>query len=133
VRRRVLRPDSPENVELPGDKHPGAVHLGVFVDGLVVACCLIYAEECPAKAGIPAWRLRGMATDPDARGAGNGKAVLSLAYDIARADGAEIIWCHARDSAIGFYERDNWIGSGEPFDEIGIAHLLMWRPLLGCQ
>ena len=70
-----------------------------------------------------------MATDPQRRGSGAGSAMLAEARRIARADGAELLWCQARETAVGFYPRHGWTEFGELFDtEIG-PHLRMWLRL----
>ena len=70
-----------------------------------------------------------MATDPDRRGTGAGSELLTRAGQLARADSATILWCLARETAIGFYARNGWQENGKLFDtEIG-PHLQMWLPL----
>jgi L-Ala-D/L-Glu epimerase len=136
LRRSVLRPQWSPDQALPGDDVVGVVHIGTFdADNLAVSACLLYAEACdfgtdPSLDNTSAWRLRSMATDPARRGTGAGVAVLQLAYRIGAAAGAELIWCHARQTAIGFYQRDGWRPVGEQFEEIGLAHVNMWRPLI---
>ena len=116
LRRSVLRPALPAGSALPGDDVAGAVHLGAFDDSTLASACLIFAEPCPWRPGLPAWRLRSMATDPAVRGGGFGALVLAEAARIAKQHGARILWCLAREGAIGFYARHGWQGHGALFD-----------------
>jgi GNAT superfamily N-acetyltransferase len=129
LRRSVLRPALPSGTTLPGDADPGVVHLGAFDGSRLISACLIFPEPCEWRPDEHAWRLRGMATEPDYRGGGAGSALLTEASRIAQADSATILWCLARETAIGFYARNGWQTNGQLFDtEIG-PHLRMWLEL----
>jgi len=72
-----------------------------------------------------------MATAPDARAQGHGKALLSACTGHAASAGGEV-WCNARGTAIGFYLNGGFTVVGEPFDIAGIgAHVVMVRPVPG--
>jgi predicted GNAT family N-acyltransferase len=132
LRRRILRPELPPDVPLPGDDVPTGVHFGaVDDDGTVVCTCFIYPDSCPWLPAAPAWHLRQMATRPDRRGEGHGAAVVEAAATHALAQGAEILWCNAREGAVGFYARLGFVGHGEIFtdERHQIPHLQMARPL----
>ena len=66
------------------------------------------------------------------RGQGIGAAVLAAAIDFVAAQGAPLIWCNARESAVPFYARHGFSGHGEIFtdERHPIPHLRMWRELL---
>lgn len=129
LRRSVLRPGLRAGSALPGDGEPGVVHLGAYDGNGLLSACLIYPEECPWLPGEHAWRLRGMATDPKRRGNGAASAVLHEAVRIAKADSATALWCLARETAVGFYQRNGWTAFQTVFDtEIG-PHLRMWLRL----
>lgn len=57
-----------------------------------------------------------MATDPQHRGTGAGSALLDEARRIAVADGAWLLWCLARERAVGFYLRHGWTPFADLFD-----------------
>jgi len=133
LRRSVLRPALPVGAEMPGDREPGVVHIGAFDGSTLASACLIFPESCPWQPGRPAWRLRSMATDPNRRGGGFGALVVAEAARVARAESAEILWCHARETALGFYARHGWQSYGEIFDtDIG-PHQKMWLDLAGSE
>lgn len=133
LRRSVLRPSLPPDTPLPGDELADGVHFGaVDDDARVVGTCFVYPDPCPWLPHIRgAWHLRQMATAPQRRGQGVGAAVLAAAVDFVAAQGAPLIWCNARESAVPFYARHGFSGHGELFtdERHPIPHLHMWREL----
>lgn len=129
LRRSVLRPGLPSGSTLPGDDEPGVVHLAAYDGDNLLSACLIFPQECPWLPGEHAWRLRGMATDPQRQGSGGGTVVLSEAARIAGADSAAALWCLARATAVGFYRRNGWTAFQTMFDTDLGPHLRMWLRL----
>jgi ribosomal protein S18 acetylase RimI-like enzyme len=71
-----------------------------------------------------------MASHPRVRGAGYGAAALAACVAEARARGAELVWCNAREAALGFYLRAGFVVTGERFEIASIGphfrmHLLL--------
>jgi GNAT superfamily N-acetyltransferase len=131
LRRSVLRPHLAPGSVLPGDDEPGSVHLAAFDGSTLVSACAVFPQSCAWQPGRPAWRLRSMATDPTVQGTGAGAAVLRSATEVARAHGAEVLWCQAREPAVGFYLRAGWRLYGERFDTDYGPHRYMWIELSG--
>jgi GNAT superfamily N-acetyltransferase len=129
LRRSVLRPGLAPGAALPGEDQSGVVHLGAYDGDQLLSACLIFPEPCPWLPGEHAWRLRGMATDPQRRGAGAGAAILREASRIAIADGASVLWCLARETAVGFYRRHGWVTFAEVYDSDLGPHQRMWLRL----
>ncbi|HEV2887324.1 MAG TPA: GNAT family N-acetyltransferase [Jatrophihabitans sp.] len=129
LRRSVLRPSMPSGSEQPGEDRPGVVHLGAYDGQALLSACVIFPEPCPWLPGEHAWRLRGMATDPQRRGSGAGTAILHEARRIALADGATVLWCLARETAVGFYLRHGWAMFSTVFDTDLGPHQRMWLRL----
>lgn len=133
LRWAVLRPGRPiEAAHFSADDGP-AVHLAARRDhgdlGPIVAIGSIYPEASPTESIEPAWRLRGMATDPEVRGQGYGAAILVGAMDLVADRGGRLLWCNARTSALGFYEHLGFVARGDEFEtEVG-PHVYMSRPL----
>jgi len=127
-RHRILRPSQAfEETVYPGDDVSDTVHLGAFDGERMVGIASLYRED---RAGGPSggWRLRGMATDHDARGAGFGAALLGACIQHAATGGGAELWCNARLSAVGFYRRAGFQVLSEEFDVAGIGpHVVMAR------
>ena len=99
LRQAVLRPYLTVE-DMAGHEPAGAVAFGAFDGDELVAVGLVGPEGEPG-----AWRVRGMATAPQARGRGAGTAVLAALLRHASAHGATSVWCNARVRAIPLYER----------------------------
>jgi GNAT superfamily N-acetyltransferase len=108
LRWRVLRPGrSPNSAHFEGDDLPTTIHLGAFAGERLLGIATLIEKD-----GL---QLRGMATEPDARGSGAGAAVVREAERIARESGLAL-WCNARAVALGFYEKMGWRIEGDEFD-----------------
>lgn len=128
LRSRVLRPGAPmSQVVFARDESPLTLHSGVFEGDRLLAIGSVYLEsrdeDAPGTDLLrephlrgTAWRLRGMATDPDARRRGAGALALAACVGYARNRGGELIWCNARTPAIPFYEAQGWTVLGEEFE-----------------
>lgn len=64
------------------------------------------------------------------RGSGLGGQLLNALVDIAKARGDKEVRLHAQTSAQAFYAREGFVPVGEPFDEVGIAHIEMRKVLV---
>ena len=64
------------------------------------------------------------------RGSGLGGQLLNALVDIAKARGDKEVLLHAQTSAQAFYAREGFLPVGEPFDEVGIAHIEMRKVLV---
>lgn len=128
LRQRVLRPHQAIAEQVyAGDDHPDAAHFAAYADDAAGDERPMGIASITPAGGPGAWRVRGMATDPDrGRGTGAGGAVLLACLDHARAHGAARVWCNARTPARGFYERYGFAVEGEEFELPGIGpHLVM--------
>ena len=119
VRHAVLRAGRPRSTAFfSGDDHAHTRHwiakAGDDIIGVVstMAADFPSPNELPPDQPIPRRQLRGMATLPTWRGKGIGRSLLSALEQ----ETAEPIWCNARESAVGFYERNGWQVVGEPFE-----------------
>lgn len=116
VRQVVLRPhQSAAELVFAGDDHPLALHVGSVVGGSVLGVASIAPEPHPVGGDESDWRLRGMATLPEARGTGSGGELLVACLEHARAHGGRRVWCNARTGAVGFYERFGFVTQGSEF------------------
>lgn len=74
-----------------------------------------------------------MATDPAARGTGAGTVVVRAAAEEVRKRAAEVLWCEARESAVGFYLHCGWLLHGERFSTDYGPHRYMWLDLAAAE
>jgi len=74
-------------------------------------------------------RIGRMAVDRSVRGAQWGRVLLAALVDAARARGDKQVQLHAQCSAQGFYERAGFTVAGAPYEEAGLAHVLMTQAL----
>jgi ribosomal protein S18 acetylase RimI-like enzyme len=120
LRQAVLRPHEPLE-QMVSSETADTVALGAFAGEELVAVGMIAPDGEPGG-----WRIRGMATAPQARGRGAGGAVLDALIEHARSQGARRIWCNARTPARSLYERAGMRVVSEEFElpDIG-PHLVM--------
>lgn len=83
----------------------------------------------PAQAGQARVGRMAVARTLRGQGQGWGRAVLDALVQAARARGDREVLLHAQSSAAAFYRRAGFVAQGEPFDEVGIAHITMVRTL----
>jgi ribosomal protein S18 acetylase RimI-like enzyme len=124
LRREILRPQQ-TLAQMAEHESQDAFAVGAFADGELIAVGFVKPDGEPG-----AWRIRGMATLPAARGRGAGTAVLDALIAHASAQGASRIWCNARLPARSLYERAGLSVVSELFElpEIG-PHYVMERRL----
>jgi predicted GNAT family N-acyltransferase len=74
-------------------------------------------------------KMRRFAVRPDFRHVGFGSETLAWCEDYARQHGVEVMYCHARESAVRFYSRRGYSEVGDFFEEDGIPHIKMEKVL----
>jgi predicted GNAT family N-acyltransferase len=126
LRRRVLRGGRPVDL---ADDDPTLFHVGVYDGDQLVGTGNVRREPAPWAPDVPAWRLRGMATEADRRGEGIGAQVLEAILEHCQAEGGGELWCNARTPARSFYRRAGFTEVGAEWvdPEIG-PHVRMRRP-----
>lgn len=113
LRLAVLRFDTPTKVvEFPEDGWPGALHLGLRVEGELVAVSSWVPREHEGRAAV---QLRGMATSRAVQGRGYGGVLLEGGCARMAARGETLVWANARDAALAFYLRHGFEVVGDGF------------------
>ena len=76
------------------------------------------------------WLLRGMATLPEVRGLGYGAALVRSGCSYVASHHGTKLWCDARETAAGFYNKMGFKIKGNRFDipPTGL-HYRMWRDI----
>lgn len=126
LRRRVLR--TPLGLDFTSEQlaeERADVHLAARLGGELVGCAIL----SPVDSSQGVVKLRQMAIDPDHQGRGIGAQIVAFAEQLATARGHRQIVLHARESAVGFYERAGYAATGEIFMEVTIPHSEMVKQL----
>ena len=125
LRTRVFVEEQGVPAEVEQDEHDAtAVHaLAEDEDGHVVATGRLLVRDGRTVIGR-------MAVDAGARGRGHGAAVLAELHRQAAVLGLPEVELHAQLTARGFYERAGYTAVGDVYEEAGIAHVTMRRPLV---
>ena len=105
------------------EKEKEDILLGAFEEEKILACCLLSKQD---NATI---KLRQMAVQNNLQGKGIGASIMSFAETIARDKGFKKLMMHARDTAIGFYEKFDFKVSGNEFIEVNVPHHVMEKRL----
>lgn len=124
LRTRVLRAPlglsyTPEQLA----EEAGQQRLVVIIDGMLAGCILL------ARVNERTVKFRQMAVDDAFQGQGIGATLLHFAEAVARRNFYEQVELHARESALGFYERAGYTAIGEPFVEVTLPHRKMVKRL----
>ncbi|MFF9394399.1 GNAT family N-acetyltransferase [Streptomyces griseoluteus] len=92
---------------------------------------LLHGEAAAGRTGQDAsvGSLGRLAVTRRARGLGVGAALVRAIEDAARNLGLTAVDLHAQTRALGFYERLGYTAYGPEFQDAGIAHRAMRRPL----
>ena len=101
-----------------------AVHFLLFVDGQAAATCRTFYD---AEQGCPV--VGRIAVRKDYRGQQLGAAVLHGAEVYIAQHGGEKVMLAAQERAHGFYEKQGYTGTGEPFYEEYCPHIWMQKEL----
>ena len=97
--------------------------IGAFDEDEILACCLL------TKVDADTLKLRQMAVQNNLQGKGIGASLMSFAETLARDKGYKSLTMHARDTAIGFYEKFGYRIKGDEFIEVNVPHHVMEKKL----
>jgi len=110
---------SPEELE----DEKSDILIGAFDEEEMTGCCILtQINEISVK-------LRQMAVIKNMQGKGIGETIIQFAENIARDKGYQSLTMHARDTALGFYEKYDYKVEGEGFLEVNIPHHIMKKNL----
>ena len=123
IRRAVFVDEQNVPEELEHDEHDAtAVHLLATKEGLPIGTARLLIEGTTGKIG----RVALLAA---ARGTGAGAALMRAALDELKARGCTTAKLGAQTHALGFYEKLGFTAYGPDYDDAGIPHRDMKRPL----
>ncbi|MEJ7609582.1 MAG: GNAT family N-acetyltransferase [Ferruginibacter sp.] len=93
-------------------------------DDDMLGCCIL------SKIDEETIRLRQMAVPDKLHGKGIGASIMNFAEVLAKDKGYRCMTMHARDSAIGFYEKFGYKIKGNQFREVNLPHHIMEKKLI---
>lgn len=129
LRQAILRPQQRlDELIYRGDDDPLALHAGAFHAGRLVGIASVAPHPCPRAAFPGPWQLQGMATTPEVRGRGFGRALIERCLAHVAAQGGATLWCNGRTSAAGFYTGLGFRQVGDEFVTATGPHYIFFRP-----
>jgi len=112
------------------DQREDAIHLGAYFNDQIISVCSLFEMTTENLMYASQLRLRAMATNPDFRGQNAGRAVVKKAIELASEKNYDVLWCDAREVALGFYEKCGFQVKGDFYQVRNIGpHKLMYFPL----
>lgn len=93
--------------------------LALGADGSPIGCARLLPDgHIGRMAVLPGWRKRGV-----------GQALLAAVLRTAQARGDRMLMLSAQTHAAGFYARAGFVATGAEYEEAGIPHVAMQKPL----
>lgn len=132
LRLSVLWPhkNSLEECGLDIDDAEGTFHIGAFKNEELMSIGTFLVQKNENFEQTIQYRLRAMATSPKVRGENFGKKVIDFSKQELKNRNVDLLWCDAREVAIGFYEKMGLKTVGDFYNvpQIG-PHKLMYYKL----
>lgn len=125
VRTAVFVEEQGIPLELEWDEADSTAIHAVAYNGL--GQCIVTGRLIQHAKGVG--KIGRMAVHRVLRGSGVGQDMLRTLMEAARQRGDAEVMLYAQRSAEGFYRRQGFLPRGEPFDEVGIAHIEMAKAL----
>ena len=125
VRTEVFVHEQKIPVEMEWDEADSTALHAVAYNGLgqaIGTARLLQVSPEAAKVGR-------MAVKRVLRGSNTGRDLLEVLTGLARQRGYQEVMLHAQSSAQGFYTRVGFVVRGEPFEEVSIPHIEMFKTL----
>lgn len=121
MRQSVMYPhESLQFVQLEDDER--GVHWGLYLEGELVSVISIFEKQGSVQ-------FRKFATKTNMQGKGYGTALLQYVMDHAVTTDKKNIWCNARTSAIGMYQKFGMKAVGDTWQKYGIEFIKMEKQL----
>ena len=122
LRQKVLYP-AQKLYEMEMEEDEDGIHFGAFTDNRLVGIVSLFE-----KTGD--FQFRKLAVDPEYQGKGIGNALLNYITDFSKTAGGSRLWCNARLSAIGFYEKNQFNHTGQLFSKNGFDYEILENSLI---
>ena len=131
VRHEVLRKGKPiETCQFKGDDDENTTHFGLFLENKLVGIISIFKENNILFPELNQFQIRGMAVLEEFQGKGFGAELVKEAENHCISLNTDLIWFNARENAVPFYKKLNYIIIGDSFliPDVGI-HFAMYKKI----
>lgn len=113
LRKRVLHPErSVQELAYPADDSAEALHVGALIGDNVIGVGSVWPSPLPQSIYQDAWRIVGMAVDPEYHGKGVGSGILNGLLAHAASSKSSLAWCNSRVAAVPFYANGGFATTG---------------------
>ena len=121
MRQSVMYPhESLQFVQLEDDER--GLHWGLYLEGELVSVISVFEKQGSVQ-------FRKFATKTNMQGKGYGTALLQYVMGHAVTSNKKNIWCNARTSAIGMYQKFGMKAVGDTWQKYGIEFIKMEKQL----
>lgn len=105
-------------------------HVGAYKNEELVSIGTFLLQKNEKFKEQKQYRLRAMATSPSVRGENFGKKIIEFAINELQKRNVELLWCDAREIALGFYEKMGFKTVGDFYNVPLIGkHKLMYKKI----
>lgn len=117
IRHEVMYPDQPYDI-IKLDNDDEGIHFGLFAHNQLTAVISLFHTG-------KVYQFRKFATITSQQGKGYGSQLLQHVIDYVKSFSAEKLWCRARVSASGFYNKFGFVETGKRSVNNGIDFVIM--------
>ena len=131
VRHEVLRKGKPiETCQFKGDDDENTIHFGLYQNERLIGIISIFKEKNDLFSETNQFQIRGMAVLEEFQGKGFGAELVREAENHCISLNTDLIWFNARENAVPFYKKLNYIIIGDSFliPDVGI-HFAMYKKI----
>jgi predicted GNAT family N-acyltransferase len=123
LREKILRePLGSRFTEEELEEEKNHIQIAGFLDNELIAAAVLVPEGEQMK-------MQRVAVKENVRSRNIGSQMLEFCEKLAIDRNFKVMYCHARDSAVNFYYKNQYDKEGDYFDEDGIPHLKMKKIL----
>ena len=119
LRHRVMAPNRPfDSIKLPKDEE--GLHFGLFEEEKLISVISLFIENDMAQ-------FRKFATEISEQNKGYGSILLNHIIEESNKNNIKNLWCNARMTALGFYEKFGFEAVSETWMDHEIEYVKMER------
>jgi len=123
LREKILRePLGSKFTDEELEEEKNHIQIAGFLDNELVATAVLVPEGDKMK-------MQRVVVSDNLRSNNIGSEMMAFCEKLAIEKNVEVMYCHARNSAVNFYSKNNYEKEGDYFDEDGIPHLKMKKSL----